>query len=934
MLKGKVSDAIDKSNIAGATVKLTMQRDSNFSKMVVTDNRGNFQFKNLNPAFYTITVSNVGYTKVEQKINMQASNTTAIPFSITKTITDLAGVTVTSKEVGVRQKADTIEFSASQFKVNPDATAEDLIKKLPGITVAKDGTVTSMGEQVRKVTVDGKDFFGEDATAALRNLPADVIDKIQVFDRLSEQAQLTGFDDGNSVKTVNIVTKNGIKNGQFGRIFAGAGTDIRYASGGNISFFKANRRLSLVGNFNNINQQNFANQDLLGVISSGGGGGNRGGGFGAGNNFLVGQQGGINRTNAAGINYSNQFGKKLTISGSYFYNTAKNNNENTTSTQTFYTPKDLFSFQKQQSGSTNNNHRINMRVEYKLDSFNTIYFIPNISFQDNNSSSQTSTQNYYSTNDSISTSKNNTDSYRHGYNIRNTVMLRHSFRKRGRSLTLSINTGWNKNDGETTTKAAYKFYNNGIATDSIQNRLSDYNSDGKNYSATISYTEPIGKKGNLQIDYTPAVQKSSADQQTFNYDGAKYSIFDPTISNLFDNTITTNNAGINYRLNKSRDEQLSVGINLQSSQLESQRIYPKAANVNQNFANILPNLMYRKKVGKYSNIRSFYRASTVFPNITQLQDVVNLNNPLRVSTGNPDLKQSFTHFLSGRYSYTNTKSSKSFFANLILQTASNSISNGTFVASADSTIQQNIVLKKGSQLSKPINLDGYNNLNTFFTYSMPLKFIKTTLNVNAGFNYSKQPGYVRNKKIFTNTYGYNTGVVLGSNISEFIDYNVSYSANWYQSKTNTSTSVTTKYVNQSAGVQLNLLSKKGGWMLQNDVSGNMYSGLSSGFNQQYWLWNASAGKKIFKKHSGEIKLTVFDLLKQNQSISRNITGSYIQDVQTQVLKQFFMLTFTYKLKNFGTPAKQTNNGERERRFNRQRGEGGGNPQGGGYVPGF
>ncbi len=928
-LKGVLKDTSENVNIAGATVRLTIPSNASFSKQVVTGKTGDFQFSNLMPAVYLVTISNIGYLTLEQKINLRASNASPIPFLVNKETKALEGVTITSKAPPVKQKGDTVEFSANQFKVNPDATAEDLIKKLPGITVAKDGSVTSMGEQVRKVTVDGKDFFGEDATAALRNLPAEVIEKIQVFDKLSEQAQLTGFDDGNSVKTVNIVTKNGIKNGQFGRIFAGAGTDSRYAAGGNISFFEGNRRLSLVGNFNNINQQNFSNQDLLGVISSGsnnrGGGGNRGGA----DNFLVGQASGINRTKAGGINYSNQYGKNLIVSGSYFYNYSKNTNENTTNTQTFYNPKNLFSYQNQISSSINTNHRLNLRVEYKLDSFNSVYIIPNISFQNNDAGSKTATQNFYSSNDSLNTSGNITSSNRNGYNIRNTIMFRHSFRKRGRSFSLGITTAWNKNDGETYTNAAYRFYNTGIGADSTLDRFTDYNSDGRTFSANFAYTEPLGKKANLQIDFTPSVQKSSANQQNFKSDGNKYSLFDAALSNLFDNTIQTNNGGINYRYNKNRDEQLSFGLNLQNTNLESQRIYPKASAVNQSFFNFLPNANYRIKIGKYSNVRVFYRASTVFPTINQLQDVVNLNNPVRVSSGNPDLKPSYTHLLSSRYSYTNTKNSRSFFANLVLQTANDNISNGTYITTQDSTIQQNIVLKKGSQYSKPINLDGYQNLNTFFTFSTPIKLIKSTINFNTGFNYSKYPGFTSNKKTFTNSYGYNVGLVIGSNISEFIDFNISYSANWTESKTNTSNSSNSKYLNQSAGTQLNLLSKKGGWFMQNDVSGNIYSGLSSGFNSRFWLWNASAGKKIFKKSTGEIKLTVFDLLKQNQSISRNITGSYIQDAQTQVLKQFFMLTFTYKLKNFGTAVKQSS-GNRD--SNRRRG--GMGEQQGGYVPGF
>jgi hypothetical protein len=305
-----------------------------------------------------------------------------------------------------------------------------------------------------------------------------------------------------------------------------------------------------------------------------------------------------------------------------------------------------------------------------------------------------------------------------------------------------------------------------------------------------------------------------------------------------------------------------------------------------------------------------------------LQDVVNSNNPLNVSSGNPDLKQSYTHFLAGRYSYTNSKTSKSFFANLMLQTASDYISTAVYFPN-DSVIQ-NVKVAKGSQFSKPINLDGYKSLRTFFTYSMPLKFIKTTLNLNAGFSYSRLPGFIDYKNTVTNNYVYNTGVVFASNISEYVDFNVSYSANFNNAA---SSSSTTKYVNQSAGAQVNLLSKKG-WFVQNDISGNANSGLAAGFNQSFWLWNAAIGKKILKGQSGEIKLSVFDLLKQNQSITRSVTDTYIQDVQTQVLRQYFMLTFTYKLKNFGVAATRQGNFNRGEGGMPGGGFGGGRPGGG------
>lgn len=931
-LKGKVADKGDKSAITGATVKLVSARDSSQVKLVVTDKNGNFVFNNLNASGYRLYISFTGYEKVEQRVNLQASNITPLSFSLAKVATDLSDLTVVAKAAPARQKGDTTEYSAGQFKVNPDATAEDMIKKLPGVTVAKDGTITAMGESVRKVTVDGKDFFGDDATAALKNLPASVIDKIQVFDRLSDQAQLTGFDDGNSVKTVNIVTKSGIKNGQFGRVYAGAGTDSRYSAGGNVSFFKGDRRISLVGNFNNINQQNFASQDLLGVTSSGGGGGGRGGGrggggqgFGGGDNFNVGQASGISKTNALGINFSNVYNKKLTVTGSYFFNNSHNNNESLISTETFASPKNQFSLQNSNSVTDNTNHRLNLRLEYKIDSANSIFVIPSLSFQKNKSTSFSSLNTYEDAADSVNNSLTNASTDKNGFNIRNNILYRHSFRKKGRTLSFGFNTTFTKNDGESVTDAKYRYYDTaGVFTkDSAQNRLSDNNTNGHTIGGNIAYTEPIGKKGQLQVDYTLSVQKNKANQQTFAYDGQKYTQFDTILSNRFDNTVTTNNAGVGYRLGQSRDEQLSFGLNFQHARLESDRIFPTTTSVNQSFANVLPNLMWRKKLSANVNVRVFYRASTNFPSITQLQDVVNLSNPLFVSSGNPALKQSYTNFLSGRYSYTNSKTGKSFFANLFLQTASNYISNATYIAGKDTAIQQNIVLKRGSQLSKPVNLDGYNSLRTFFNYSMPLKFIKTTLNLSTGFTYAKLPGMVNYQKTFTNSYTYNAGVVFASNISEYVDFNLSYNANFTNSKTNTTTVTTTQSVNQVIGGQVNLLNKKG-WFIQNDVSGNTYSGLSGGLDQSFWLWNAAIGKKFLKNKAAELKLSVFDLLKQNQSIVRTVTENSVTDSQTQVLRQYFMLTFTYSLKNFGVAKPSVN---MERNF------GGGRP-GGGFGPGF
>lgn len=916
---GRLTDATENRPLIGATIDLTDVKDSTSIRKQVSDQNGSFRFSNLSLGTYYLTVSFIGYEEYKQVVTLNDSirNVDLKTLAIPKTAVQLGGVTVLAKAAPVSQKGDTTQYSASQFKVNPDATTEDLIKKMPGITVDRDGTVTAHGEQVRKVTIDGKEFFGDDASAALRNLPSDIVDKIQVFDRLSDQAQFTGVDDGNSVKALNIVTKSGIKNGQFGRIYAGAGSDERYMAGGNVSTFDGDRRLSFIGNFNNINQQNFGSQDLLGVTSSGnsrggggrpGGGGNRGGGrpgggfggFGGAENFQVGQQSGISKTNAFGINYGDKWGKKIDVTGSYFFNQSNNQNDNSSRTEII--GENYFNNRYSRSASNNTNHRINMRFEYKIDSSNSLIISPSLNFQRNRSISESFESSLYGTTDTTNTSNSSRNVLRSGYNLRNNVLYRHAFPKRGRTFSVSLNTTFNKNNGETYSLANYRYFEMGGITDSLQNQFVDNPTNGYNLSANFIYTEPIGKKSQLQINYNPSFSKSEADQQAFLYDelGGKYSEFVPTLSNIFDNNTTTQNGGITYRLGNSRDNMLALGVNLQHSRLESDRTFPTVTNVDQTFTNVLPNLMWNKKLTLRSTMRIFYRASTNFPSVSQLQDVVNQSNQLRMSMGNPNLKQSYNHILSGRYTFTNTMKGHSFFANLFLQAQQDYVTNATYIAATDTIIQAgtpDIILKKGAQLTKPVNLDGYKSLRTFFTYSQPVKFLKSNLNLSTGFSYSHLPGIINGVPSVTENYSYSGGIVLASNINEYVDFNLSYNVNFNNAKSDIQSS-NNKYVNQAAGAQVNLLSKSG-WFVQNDVINQSYTGMSDGFNQSYWLWNAAIGKKFLKNKVAELKLSVFDLLKQNQSISREVTANYIEDSQSRVLQQYFMLTFTYSLKNFG-----------------------------------
>jgi len=922
-MKGKLVDKVEHRPVNGATVSLLSLPDSISSGKTVSDNNGLFSFGRLKPGSYSIVTEAIGYRKLEINYVLNVGINNIGELILHRSASLLDTVTVTVQTPTVVQKGDTLQYNASQFKTNPDANAEDLIKKMPGITVDQSGSVTAQGEQVRKVTVDGRDFFGDDATAALRNLPAEVIDKIQVFDRLSEQAQFTGFDDGNSTKAINIVTKTGIRNAQFGRVYAGYGTEDRYAAGGNVSFFNGDRRLSLVGLFNNVNQQNFSNEDLLGVMTSGSGGGGRGGnrgGGGGGNrgggnggnaaNFTVGQQNGISRTNAAGLNFSDKLGTKMEVTASYFFNNSSTNNDQSSAVKYFLqNSRDQFYDEQSISLANNFNHRLNMRMEYRIDSFNSFLFTPTLSIQDNTSNRLIDGLRYFTAADLLSKSLNDTRNEAAGFNSNNNLLYRHAFSKRGRTISVNIGYAVNRRNADTWVNSDNTFYSNFIVSDTLK-QYNDQIVRGNTWSGNITYTEPIGKQGQLQFSYAPSYNRNRSVQEVSQWQPltGKYSLFDTSLSSRFDNTVLMQDVSVTFRRG-NRDNMFSAGLSFRHTGLGSEQQFPLFSVVDKSFYNWLPNLMWRRKLSPKASIRLMYRASTNAPTVTQLQEVINNTNPLFLTTGNPGLKQQTSNTLSFRYTYTNTARSRSFFANLFFQQMNNYITNATFIALRDSLLSNNIVLYKGAQLTKPVNLNGFISLRSLITYAMPIKPIKSNLNFNVGFNYVKTPGIVNTIISNTNNYTYTGGLVLSSNISEFVDFNVSYNINWNIARNAVQPLNNNRFILQNAGIHLNLLSKKG-WFLQQDVTRQAFTGLSDGFNQNYWLWNAGVGRKFLKKQAGEIKLSVFDLLSQNRSIARNVTESYIEDLRSLVLTRYFMLTFSYRLRNFGTPPPSLNRNRR------------------------
>lgn len=911
-INGEVRELPTKKILKSAYVSLVSLEDTAKRKIFPTDGEGKFTFDEVIKGSYSLRASFLGYQEYRQTIVVTNDSTFQIPtIYLQESSQELNEVKVIGQVAATIQKVDTLQFNAKAYKVNPDANADELMEKLPG-AVIDNGKLQIQGDEVKQVMIDGKLFFGKDAMAALKNIPSEVIDKIQVFDQLSEQSQLIGLDDGNTNKTVNITTRPDMRNGVFGRNSAGFGTNDTYKVNASINRFKGNSRFTALFQSNNINQQNFSSEDLLGVASGsaqtrggggGGGGGNRGGGQQGGGtdnsgNFLVNNQPGYNTTNALGLNYSNDWGTKLKFQGSYFLNQANNSIVENTFQQYIQSNNTGQTYTENSNSSTKSlNHRAYFRLEYKINANNSLVITPNLSVQNTDLNSG------YSGITDLKTRKlndvvNNNISKNYAINFSNNLLYRHRFAKMGRSLTLNLTTNYSNREADRLLKSINNFYGTNPSS-KILNQDAITNANGWGVSSSLYYSEPLGKKNFVFVSTSFGYNENQSEKYSYNFSDSEqiYNRLDTLLSNVFNSDYYNYKIGTGFR-HSSKELQISTEVRYQNANLINEQIFPIIYHLDRSFNNVLPSLSVRYNLdGKSKTLRFNYQTQTQQPSVTQLQEVVNNNNPLRLSTGNASLLQEYQHQFSLRY----TSTSQTNFSNFVTLMSGNivrgNITNSNFIAARDTIINQNIVLKTGSQLSRPVNLDGQYSLRGFISYGFPLKAIKSNINSNFTVNFTRTPGLNNNLLNYGDAQKYSFGLVLSSNISQNVDFTISSNSNFNSVQNTLSSTLNNQYFNQNIKFRLNIIVGNG-FVFNTDATYYSYSGLSSTFNQAYTLWNMAVAKKIFKAQTGEIRLSVFDLLKQNTSIQRNITTNYIEDTQSNVLQQYFMLTFSYNLKKY------------------------------------
>ncbi len=895
-LKGKLVDSVGKQALKDASITILEAKDSTLDVFGLAKADGSFTVEKISFGEMIVMIKFQGYEAYTKNVNFSKANASVDLGTIYLRLAanDLGEVTVTQSPITI--KKDTVQFNASSFKTKPNAVMEDLLKKLPGVQVEADGTVKAQGENVQRVLVDGKRFFGDDPKLATKNLPPDMIDKIQVFDALNDQSAFTGFDDGNRIKTINITTKKDKRKGYFGRAILGGGSDSeegRYDNSVNLSYFNGDRQLTFTGQANNVNKQNFGAQDLFGGGGGGGGrtivvaGSGRGGGGGATNN-----SGGIIRTLAAGLNYKDIWGKKTEVSGSYFFNDMQTLREQNSFTQNLIPgnpDSSIFNTQLNNSVTKNQNHRINFNIEHQFDSSNSLIIRPNISFQETESATDVTTFSTRGTSKNLNNSIASTDRNNSGYNASLEATFRHRFKKKGRTYSIAFNPGKSVNDGTTSNYSINNFFNTTTPYADTINQVGITNRDSKTMNATFSFTEPIGKNQIIEFNYNYNSNVNNSGTQTFSYNKAngQYDIAVPNLTNVFENTFNSNRVTLNYRLQNAKYN-FSIGSGIQAGDLISKNL-SKDSSITQNFVNFFPTMNFRYDFSRTKNLRIFYNGRTGQPSAQQLQPVVDNSNPLNITTGNPNLKQQFIHTFRILYNSFDVVTQKIFFATINANFTDNDIQNST------------TYLPNGAQFTRPVNLSGTYNINGFLNYGFPLKKPKSNINLGVNLSNSQSQTLVNNLSNYTRntTAGFNASWT--TNIKEGFDMNFSSNSSFSFARYTLQPQQNGDFFTQTFVAEPTIYTKSG-WVFSTDFRYIKNTGRAEGFNTNIPLWSASIAKQLFKKKDGELKFYVFDLLNQNQSLTRNVTGNTIQDVSTVVLKRYFMISFTYNLRSFGAPA--------------------------------
>lgn len=880
---GSVVEQGSDTPIEQATVRLLNVKDSAMVRGVVSARNGSFTLKNVKKGSYLLHITFIGYDPLYQPLQITGKKN---PVNVGKLelsdgAIELGEAVVIGKAPEVTVRNDTVEYNADSYKVTEGSVLEDLLKKMPGVEVDSEGKITVNGKEVKKVMVDGKEFFSDDPKVASKNLPAKMIDKLQVLDKKSDMAQMTGFDDGEEETVINLTVKPGMKQGWFGNAYGGYGSKDRYEGNAMVNRFVNNDQITFMGGANNTNNMGFS--DLASTMFSGmGGGGGRRGGFGAGS--------GITSSGNAGLNFSKEFKPdKLTLGGNTRYSHSDNDARSKSDRQNIL-PGDSSSYDNSEamSRTKSDNFGVDFRLEWKPDTMTQLIFRPSFSLSHSMNDNFSDATTLDNERDTVNTNKSNNYSESNGYNLNASIDFSRKLNNKGRVFSATLSGGNSDSYSDGMNRSDIVYFNQ---TDALKNSIIDqrsrYDNKGFNYRAYVSWVEPIGHNNFIQATYSISQRKQEALKNVYNQDAdGIYNVLDSAYSQSYRNNFISQRASLSFKSQRAKFN-YTIGLNLDPSYSSSENFVGDTtlSKITRKVVNLSPMAQFNYMFDKRTNLRIMYNGRTSQPSMTQLQPVADISDPTNITIGNPDLNPRYTNNVFIRFQQFTPEKQRAFMI----------MANGSYIIN-DIVSYTSYNQETGVKTTTYKNVNGNYSGNVRMMLNTPLKNKKFSINSMTMASFANSNGYINEEK---NT---NRNLILSERggidfRSSYLDLgvngNIRYNAtsNSLQKENNQNT------FNYGAGGYTTIYLPLD-FKIESDVNWSTNSGYGDGFKQNEVLWNASASKSFLKNNQGTLRFKIYDILQQRSNISRSVTASYIQDSEYNTLGSYFMVHFIYRFSIF------------------------------------
>lgn len=880
---GSVVEQGSDTPIEQATVRLLNVKDSAMVRGVVSARNGSFTLKNVKKGSYLLHITFIGYDPLYQPLQITGKKN---PVNVGKLelsdgAIELGEAVVIGKAPEVTVRNDTVEYNADSYKVTEGSVLEDLLKKMPGVEVDSEGKITVNGKEVKKVMVDGKEFFSDDPKVASKNLPAKMIDKLQVLDKKSDMAQMTGFDDGEEETVINLTVKPGMKQGWFGNAYGGYGSKDRYEGNAMVNRFVNNDQITFMGGANNTNNMGFS--DLASTMFSGmGGGGGRRGGFGAGS--------GITSSGNAGLNFSKEFKPdKLTLGGNTRYSHSDNDARSKSDRQNIL-PGDSSSYDNSEamSRTKSDNFGVDFRLEWKPDTMTQLIFRPSFSLSHSMNDNFSDATTLDNERDTVNTNKSSNYSESNGYNLNASIDFSRKLNNKGRVFSATLSGGNSNSYSDGMNRSDIVYFNQ---TDALKNSIIDqrsrYDNKGFNYRAYVSWVEPIGHNNFIQATYSISQRKQEALKNVYNQDAdGIYNVLDSAYSQSYRNNFISQRASLSFKSQRAKFN-YTIGLNLDPSYSSSENFVGDTtlSKITRKVVNLSPMAQFNYMFDKRTNLRIMYNGRTSQPSMTQLQPVADISDPTNITIGNPDLNPRYTNNVFIRFQQFTPEKQRAFMI----------MANGSYIIN-DIVSYTSYNQETGVKTTTYKNVNGNYSGNVRMMLNTPLKNKKFSINSMTMASFANSNGYINEEK---NT---NRNLILSERggidfRSSYLDLgvngNIRYNAtsNSLQKENNQNT------FNYGAGGYTTIYLPLN-FKIESDVNWSTNSGYGDGFKQNEVLWNASASKSFLKNNQGTLRFKIYDILQQRSNISRSVTASYIQDSEYNTLGSYFMVHFIYRFSIF------------------------------------